>query len=135
LSLPEHDNIFAIGDLASFVHQDGQPLPGVAPVAIQEGEYLAKLIGAKLQGQTLPPFRYVDWGSLAVIGQNKAVVNLGFIKLSGLMAWIIWVWAHIYYLIEFDNKLIVMVQWGWNYFTRGRGARLITGETSSHLTP
>ena len=76
----------------------------------------------------MPPFRYFDVGNLAVIGQNTAVVNLGFIKLSGLLAWLIWVFAHIYYLIEFDNKLVVMVQWGWNYFTRGRGARLITDQ-------
>jgi NADH:ubiquinone reductase (H+-translocating) len=131
LSIPGHPNIFVIGDLANFAHQeDGKPLPGVAPVAIQEGEYLAKLIKHRVKGQTLPPFSYTNAGSLAVIGQNAAVVDLGFIQFSGPLAWLIWVFAHIYYLIEFDNKLIVMLQWGWNYFTRNRGARLITGEES-----
>jgi NADH:ubiquinone reductase (H+-translocating) len=131
LSIPGHSNIFIIGDLSHFAHQDdGKPLPGVAPVAMQEGEYVAKLIKQRLEGQDLLPFTYVDTGSLAVIGQNSAVANLGFVKFSGPLAWFIWVFAHIYYLIEYDNKLIVMLQWGWNYFTRKRGARLITGEAS-----
>jgi NADH dehydrogenase len=131
LSIPDHSNIFIIGDLAHFAHQDdGKPLPGVAPVAMQEGEYVAKLIKQRLEGQDSPPFTYVDAGSLAVIGQNSAVANLGFVKFSGPLAWFIWVFAHIYYLIEYDNKLIVMLQWGWNYFTRKRGARLITGEAA-----
>jgi NADH:ubiquinone reductase (H+-translocating) len=128
LSVPKHPNIFVIGDLAHFAHQGETPLPGVAPVAVQEGEYVAQLISAKQKGIALPPFQYTDRGSLAVIGQNAAVVDLGFVRLSGFLAWLIWVFAHIYYLIEFDNKLVVMVQWGWNYITRGRGARLITGE-------
>lgn len=130
LSIANHPNIFVVGDLAHYAHQDGKPLPGVAPVAVQEGQYVAKLIRERINGRELPPFRYNDSGSLAVIGQNKAVANFGQIKLSGLSAWLIWVFAHIYYLIEFDNKLIVMLQWGWNYFTRSRGARLITGESS-----
>ena len=137
LSLPNYSNIFVLGDLANYSHQGDKPLPGVAPVAMQEATYLAKLIPARLAGQTVRPFEYVDYGSLAVIGQNKAVVDLGFAKFTGLLAWMIWVWAHVYYLIEFDNKLIVMLQWGWNYFTRGRGARLITGEgeiKSSRMT-
>ncbi|WP_009547813.1 NAD(P)/FAD-dependent oxidoreductase [Crocosphaera subtropica] len=127
LSIPGYSDIFVIGDLANFPHQGERPLPGVAPVAMQQGAYVAKLIQKRLQGESLPPFVYDDYGNMAVIGQNKAVVNLGFAKLSGFLAWFIWVWAHIYYLIEFDNKLVVMIQWGWNYFTRGRGARLITG--------
>lgn len=127
LTVPNHPNIFVIGDLAHCVH-DGKPLPGVAPVAIQEGEYVARSIKQQLKGRTLPPFKYLNAGSLAVIGQNKAVVDFGWIKLTGPVAWIVWVFAHIYYLIEFDNKLIVMVQWAWSYFTRSRGARLITGE-------
>ena len=137
LSLPKYSNIFVLGDLANYSHQGDKPLPGVAPVAMQEATYLAKLIPARLAGKTFRPFEYVDYGSLAVIGQNKAVVDLGFAKFTGLLAWMIWVWAHVYYLIEFDNKLIVMLQWGWNYFTRGRGARLITGEAeikSSRMT-
>ncbi|MCL1471100.1 NAD(P)/FAD-dependent oxidoreductase [Argonema antarcticum] len=130
LSVPGYPNIFVIGDLASFSHQEGKPLPGVAPVAMQEGEYVAKLIKKRLVGETSPPFRYVDTGSLAVIGRNAAVVDLGYVKLSGFFAWLIWVFVHIYYLIEFDNKLVVMIQWAWNYFTRQRGARLITGDES-----
>ncbi|MGA7938216.1 MAG: NAD(P)/FAD-dependent oxidoreductase [Kovacikia sp.] len=130
LSIPNHPNIFVIGDLANFTHQGDKPLPGVAPVAVQEGEYVARLVKKRLQGETLPAFTYADAGSLAVIGQNAAVVDLGFVKLTGAIAWLAWVFVHIYYLIEFDNKLIVMLQWGWNYFTRNRGARLITGEAS-----
>lgn len=131
LSLSKHPNIFVIGDLAHYAHSGNPPLPGVAPVAMQQGEYVAKLIRQKHQGKLLPPFEYVDGGSLAVIGQNAAIADLGFVRLSGFFAWLIWVFAHIYYLIEFDNKLIVMMQWGWNYLTRGRGARLITGEAAS----
>lgn len=130
LSLASHPNIFVIGDLANFPHQGDRPLPGVAPVAMQEGEYVAKLIKQRLVGQTSAPFVYKDFGSLAVIGQNEAVVDLGFVRFDGLLAWFLWIFAHIYFLIEFDNKLIVLLQWGWNYFTRKRGARIITGEST-----
>lgn len=130
LSIKYHPNIFIVGDLANFPHQGDKPLPGIAPVAMAEGQYVAKLIQAKVENKTLAPFKYVDKGSLAVIGDNHAVADLGFIKLSGFLAWFVWVFAHVYYLIEFDNKLVVLLQWGWNYFTRGRGARLITGEIS-----
>ena len=128
LSIKGHSNIFVVGDLANFAHQNGKPLPGVAPVAMQEGQYVASLIKQRLKGKTLPQFRYLDSGSLAVIGQNSAVVDLGFMKFSGFFAWLFWLFVHIYFLIEFDNKLVVMIQWGWNYFTRKRGARLITGK-------
>jgi NADH:ubiquinone reductase (H+-translocating) len=128
LTIPDYPDLFVIGDLANFSHPEGITLPGIAPVAIQEGKYVAQLIAARLSGKTLPPFQYFDVGSLAVIGQNSAVVNWRYFRLHGFVAWLIWVFAHIYYLIEFDNKLVVMIQWGWNYFTRGRGARLITGE-------
>lgn len=128
LTLPGHQNIFVVGDLAHFAHQNEKPLPGVAPVAMQEGSYVAKLIKHRLMGESLPAFSYSDYGSLAVIGRNKAVADLGFVKFSGLPAWLVWIFIHIYYLIEFDNKLLVLTQWGWNYFTRKRGARLITGE-------
>ncbi|MFN6570202.1 NAD(P)/FAD-dependent oxidoreductase [Dendronalium sp. ChiSLP03b] len=130
LSIKGHPNIFVIGDLANFSHQNGKPLPGVAPVATQEGEYVAELIQQRLKGNTLPQFAYSDRGSLAMIGQNSAVVDLGFIKLKGFFAWLFWLLIHIYFLIEFDNKLIVMIQWAWNYMTRNRGARLITGQES-----
>lgn len=130
LTIKNHPDIFIVGDLAHFAHQDNKPLPGIAPVAMDQGKYVAKLIRSREKGETIKGFSYQDKGSLAVIGDNHAVANLGFVKLSGFLAWLVWVFAHIYYLIEFDNKLVVMLQWGWNYFTRGRGARLITGEIS-----
>ncbi|HIK56127.1 MAG TPA: NAD(P)/FAD-dependent oxidoreductase [Synechococcales cyanobacterium M55_K2018_004] len=128
LSLPNYPNIFVVGDLSHFAHQGDKPLPGVAPVAMQEGKYVAKLVQNRLRNIPTPAFTYRDKGSLAVIGHNAAVVDLGFVKFSGILAWLTWIFVHIYYLIEFDNKLVVMVQWAWNYFTRNRGARLITGE-------
>lgn len=128
LSVSEHPNIFVIGDLANFPHQDGKPLPGVAPVAMQQGQYVAHLIKKRLKGETLPAFKYAEYGSLAVIGRNAAVVDLGFVKFAGFPAWLAWIFVHIFFLIEFDNKLIVMVQWAWSYFTRNRGARLITNQ-------
>ena len=130
LTIPGFKNIFVIGDLASFSHQNGKPLPGVAPVAKQQGEYVGSLILLRLQGQTLPEFNYNDVGSLAMIGQNLAVVDLGFIKLKGFIAWAFWLVVHIYFLIEFDTKLVVVFQWAWNYVTRNRRSRLITGKAA-----
>jgi NADH:ubiquinone reductase (H+-translocating) len=130
LSVKGYSNVFVIGDLANFSHQNGKPLPGVAPVAIQQGEYIAELIKQRIKGRTVNTFNYVDRGSLAMIGHNYAVVDLGFIKLTGFIAWLAWLFVHIYFLIEFNNKLVVMIQWAWNYFTRNRGARLITGKES-----
>ncbi len=127
LSIKDHPNIFVIGDLANFSHQDGKLLPGVAPVAKQQGEYVGKLIQRRLQGHTLPQFHYNHVGSLAMIGQNLAVVDLGLIKLTGFIAWAFWLLVHIYFLIEFDTKLLVVFQWAWNYITRNRRSRLITG--------
>ncbi|MBE9137906.1 NAD(P)/FAD-dependent oxidoreductase [Nodosilinea sp. LEGE 07088] len=126
LSLPTHSNIFVVGDLAHFAHQGERPLPGVAPVAMQEGKYVARLIQKQLKDDTLPPFEYKDSGSLAVIGRHAAVVNLPWAKLTGFPAWFVWLFVHIFYLIEFDNKLMVMTQWGANYLTRKQGSRLIT---------
>ncbi len=128
LSLANQPNIFVIGDLAHFAHQnEGKPLPGVAQVAIQQGQYMAKLVRKRLKGQTPESFRYFDKGSLAVIGRNAAVADIGPLKFSGFFAWLLWVFIHIMYLVEFDNRLIVFFQWAWNYVTRKRGARLITG--------
>jgi NADH dehydrogenase len=135
LSIKGFPNIFVVGDLANFAHQNDKPLPGVAPVAMQEGEYVAKLIQKRLKGETLRPFKYIDMGSLAMIGQHAAVVDLGFIKLRGFFAWFVWLFIHIYFLIEFDNKLVVMIQWLWSYFTRNRGARLITGKETIAPVP
>jgi NADH dehydrogenase len=128
LSLAGQSDIFVIGDLANYGHQGDKPLPGVAQVAMQQGKYVAKLIRARLQGRTVLPFHYTDKGSLAVIGRNSAVADLGFMKFSGFPAWFIWVFIHILYLVEFDNRMLVLFQWAWNYFTRKRGARLITGD-------
>ncbi|MBH8563142.1 NAD(P)/FAD-dependent oxidoreductase [Nostoc sp. CENA67] len=127
LTIKGYKNIFVVGDLGNFSHQDGKPLPGVAPVAKQQGEYVAKLIQKRLQGQTLPAFHYNHVGSLAMIGQNLAIVDLGFLKLTGFLAWVFWLIVHIYFLIEFDTKLLVVFQWAWNYITRNRRSRLITG--------
>ena len=137
LSIKNYGDIFVIGDLANFPHQGERPLPGVAPVAMKEGEYVADLLIKRTQGKTVGQFSYKDFGSMAVIGQNKAVADLSFAsfsgKFSGFVAWIIWIFAHIYYLIEFDNKLVVMIQWAWNYITLGRGARLITEKPALQL--
>ena len=129
LSLPNHPEILVIGDLASFSHQGGKPLPGVAQVAMQMGGYAAKLVRARLDGRTLPQFHYFDKGSLAAIGRASAVAQLGKVHLWGWVAWIIWLFVHIAYLIGFDNRLVVMLEWAYNYFTFNRGARLITGQT------
>jgi NADH:ubiquinone reductase (H+-translocating) len=130
LSVKGYPQIFVLGDLANFTKPDGKPLAGVAPVATQEGKYVADLIVKRLAGQTLPDFEYFDAGSLSVIGRHSAVADFGSVKMSGFFAWLIWVFVHIYYLIEFDNKLVVFIQWTWSYFTRKRGARLITGDES-----
>jgi NADH dehydrogenase len=124
LTLPGRDDVYIIGDLARAPGPGSQPLPGLAPVAMQEGAYVAKHI----LGRTDRPFRYRDKGQLAVIGRNAAVCDLGRARFSGFPAWVIWVFVHIGYLIEFDNKVLVMVQWAFAYVTRKRGARLITGK-------
>jgi NADH:ubiquinone reductase (H+-translocating) len=128
LTLPGHPEIFVIGDLAHFSHQTGQPLPGVAQVAMQQGRYVASLIDARLKGKTLPPFHYQDRGNMATIGRASAVADLGRIKLHGYIGWLAWLFIHLIYLIEFENRLLVLFQWAWNYFTRNRAARLITWE-------
>lgn len=125
-NLSKYPNIFVIGDLAHYADTDGSLLPGIAPVAMQEGEYVARFIRNGLQNRPLAPFKYVDWGNLAVIGKHKAVVDMGWLQLSGFLAWFVWLFIHVFYLLEFDNKLIVMVQWAWSYLTKSKGARLIT---------
>jgi NADH dehydrogenase len=130
-SLPGHPEIFVIGDLA-YIQQDGKPLPGVAPVAIQQGSYVAKLIRERLRGGTLPAFRYRDKGSLAVIGRAAAVAEIGPLHISGLLAWLTWLFVHLMYLVEFSNRVMVFIQWGFLYLTFNRGARLITGPDPEH---
>jgi NADH dehydrogenase len=130
LTLPGHPEIFVIGDLAHYTHQTGEPLPGVAQVAMQMGDYAADVLRRRRFGKQIRPFRYQDKGLLAVIGRNRAVADIGKLHFAGFTAWLIWVFVHIHFLIEFDNKLKVMTQWGWNYLTRRQGARLITGEAA-----
>jgi NADH:ubiquinone reductase (H+-translocating) len=128
LALPSHPEIFVLGDLA-LLEQDGQPLPGVAPVAMQQGRYVADLIVKRLHGESKPPFRYFDRGSLAVIGRAAAVAFFfgGKVKIEGLFAWLVWLFVHLMYIVEFQNRVVVFIQWGFQYLTYNRGARLITG--------
>ncbi len=124
--IPGNQNIFVIGDLAYFKSEDGNSLPGVAPVAMQQGDYVATFILKNLQDKEVKPFTYINKGNLAVIGRKAAVADVFSLKFSGWPAWLIWIFVHIAYLIEFDNKIMVLFQWAWNFFTRKRGARLIT---------
>jgi NADH dehydrogenase len=126
-TVPGHPEIFVIGDLAHFRGEDGRPLPGVAQVAMQQGRYVARLIQARRRGAALAPFRYKDYGSMATIGRAAAVADFGRLRLNGYPAWLAWLFIHLINLVQFDNRLLVLVQWGWNYFTRNRSARLITG--------
>jgi NADH dehydrogenase len=125
LSVPGHPEIHVIGDLAS-LNRGGKPLPGLAPVAMQQGRYVADLVVKKLRGQSVRPFRYFDKGNLATIGRNRAVAQFGRLHVAGFPAWFLWVFVHLMYLVEFENRLLVFVEWVYNYFTRNRGARLIT---------
>jgi NADH dehydrogenase len=128
LSVPGHPEIFVIGDLASYTHQGGKPLPGVAPVAMQEGRYVARLIRSRANGEAKPgPFHYFNKGNLATVGRNKAVAEFGKLHIAGFLAWFTWVFVHLMYLVEFENRVLVLMEWVHNYITRNRGARLITG--------
>jgi NADH dehydrogenase len=127
LTLPGHPEVFVLGDMANYPYQGGKPLPGLAPVAMQQGRYAADLIQRRLRGAPSAPFHYHDRGSMATIGRAAAVADLGWITFSGLIAWLVWLFIHIIYLIEFENRILVLFQWAWNYFTRNRTARLITG--------
>jgi NADH dehydrogenase len=135
LSLPGHPEIFVIGDLAEAKDEQGKMLPGVAPVAIQQGRFVAKLIREELEAsathssRTRPAFHYWDKGSLATIGRAAAVAQFGKIHISGYVAWLSWLFVHILFLIGFRNRLLVFIQWAWSYVTYERGARLITGST------
>ena len=131
LSVPGHPGIFVIGDLA-YLEQDGKPLPGVAPVAMQQGRYVAALIRARAlneaQGRTLPPFRYRNKGNLAVIGRAAGVADFGRWHFHGWPAWLLWLFVHLMYLAQFRNRVLVFIRWGFQYLTFDRGARLITGD-------
>jgi NADH dehydrogenase len=125
-SLRGHPEILVIGDMAHWLDPSGKPLPGVAQVAIQQGRYAARLIEARLSGRTLPPFVYRDYGTMATIGRAAAVADLGWLRFSGYPAWLAWLFIHLMSLVGHQNRLLVFVQWAWNYFTRNRSARLIT---------
>jgi NADH dehydrogenase len=135
LSVPGHPDIFVIGDLGHYAHQTGQPLPGVAQVAIQQGRYVADLIKRRLAGKKVSPFRYWDRGNLATIGRGKAVADLGRVRLSGWLAWEIWLYIHLMYQIDIENRVLVFIQWLWNFVTRRRSALLITARDQQVTTP
>jgi NADH dehydrogenase len=127
LSLPGHPEVFAIGDMIHF-EQDGAMLPGIAPVAMSEGRYVARHIARRLASKPLKPFRYFAKGQLATIGRSAAVADIRGIHFAGFFAWLTWLFVHLLYLVEFENRVLVLVQWAWNYLTRNRGARLVTGD-------
>jgi NADH:ubiquinone reductase (H+-translocating) len=130
LSLPGHPEVIALGDMVRIRRTDGEPLvlPGLAPVAMQQGRYAGRLVRNRLRGRQTPVFRYRDKGNLATIGRASAVADLNVVKLSGFVAWVGWLVVHLWYLIGFQNRLLVLIRWSFSFFTHGRGARLITGE-------
>ena len=128
LTISGHPEIFVIGDLANYTHQGGKSLPGLAPVAMQEGTYVARVIAARIGHKPVPPFRYRDRGNMAIIGQATAVAEMGRLHFNGYLAWLAWLFVHLMKLVEFENRVLVLIQWGWYYFSRNRAARLIAGE-------
>jgi NADH dehydrogenase len=125
LSVPGHPQVFVAGDQAHFAHQTGKPLPGTAPVAMQQGRHIARNILRELRGKPRREFRFVDKGQMATIGRSRAIVQIGRLKMAGFTAWLLWLFVHIYYLTTFRNRLLVVLQWAWSYLTFRRGARLI----------
>ena len=128
LSIPGHPEVFVIGDLAALKDGNGQLVPGVAPAAIQEGKATARNIARDLQGKPRQDFHYVNKGSLATIGRAAAIAQFGRIHISGFVAWLSWLFVHVFFLIGFRNRVLVLIQWAWSYFTYERGAQLITGD-------
>jgi NADH:ubiquinone reductase (H+-translocating) len=127
-SIKEHAEVFVIGDAASFIPEGtAQGLPGVSPVAIQQGRFVARQIGRSLQGAPRQRFKYLDKGSMATIGRSRAVAQVGKLQMSGFLAWMAWLTVHIFYLIDFRNRVVVLLDWAWAYFAYRRGSRLITG--------
>jgi len=135
LTIPGHPEVQVIGDLANFSHQTGQPLPGISPVAMQQGRHAARNILRMIRGQNPEPFHYFDKGTMATIGRNRAVADLKFVHLSGLPAWLAWLFVHIIFLVGFRNRLLVLFQWAWAYLTFDKGARLITRNFQSEQRP
>lgn len=124
--LPQNGNIYIIGDLAALQGRDGKMLPGVAPVAMQQGRYVARHIRSQLAGKNRKPFRYYSKGNLAVIGRGHAISHIGIFKDTGFFAWLLWLFVHLMYLVGFRNRLLVLIQWAWSYVTKNKGSRLIT---------
>jgi len=135
LTVPGHPEVQVIGDLANFTHQTGEPLPGISPVAMQQGRHAARNVLAMIKGRKAKRFRYWDKGTMATIGRNKAVADLRFLHLSGRLAWLAWLFVHILFLVGFRNRLLVFIQWAWAYFTFDKGARLITRNFQSEQRP
>jgi NADH dehydrogenase len=129
LTLPGHPDVFALGDMVRVRGADGSPVtfPGVAPVAMQQGRYAARVVRARLDSKDVPPFHYHDKGNLATIGRGAAVAEIKPLRLSGFVAWVTWLMVHLWYLVGFENRVLVFTRWGFSFVTRGRGARLITG--------
>jgi NADH dehydrogenase len=134
LTVKGHPEILVLGDLA-YLEQDGKPVPGVAPAAMQMGKYAAKLIEDRLRGATTDPFHYWNKGNLAVIGRNSAVADFGKVRLHGFIAWVLWVFVHLMYLVQFRSRILVFLQWGLEYFSFNRSARLITGAAEGLDSP
>jgi NADH dehydrogenase len=128
LSVPGHPEVFVIGDQARAFAPDGKPLPGIAPVALQQGRYVGDLVRENAAPAAREPFRYRDKGQMATIGRSRAIVELGRLQFAGFFAWLLWIVVHIYYLTGFENRLLVVIQWAWSYLTFRRGARLIVGK-------
>jgi NADH dehydrogenase len=135
LTVPGHLEVQVIGDLANFTHQTAQPLPGISPVAMQQGRHAARNVLAMTKGRKPQHFRYWDKGTMATIGRNKAVADLKFVHLSGRLAWLAWLFVHIIFLVGFRNRLLVLFQWAWAYLTFEKGARLITRSFQSEQRP
>ena len=131
LTLPGHGEIFVIGDLANCSHQTGTPLPGLAPVAMQQGRYVARVLRTRRAGRAVVPFCYRDRGMIATIGRAKAVADICGFQFAGFFAWMIWLLVHLMYLVQFQNRILVLIQWAWSYTTRNSPARLITSKAFS----
>jgi len=136
LTIPGHPEIYVIGDMSHFAPGGGPPLPGLSPVAMQQGRHVAKNIKIQLAGGWPAAFEYWDKGTMATIGRHRAVADAGFLRFGGFVAWLAWLFIHLIFLVSFRNKLFVLISWGYAYFTYGRGARLITGrEWSKSASP
>nr|MBA2743798.1 FAD-dependent oxidoreductase [Chthoniobacterales bacterium] len=135
LTIPDHPEVQVIGDLAHFEHGTDKPLPGVSPVAMQQGRHAAQNILTMLEGLKPRRFWYWDKGSMATIGRNKAVADLNFMHLSGLPAWLVWLFVHIMFLVGFRNRIAVLLQWAWAYVSFNKGARLITRNFQAETRP